>query len=667
MKKNNISRFFAALLMGFAMFMVSCEPIENGNDVEPDFPELVKKTVQAGESVSLTFDANLDWEVSVPASGIQWFWIQDGSFKTDKCSGKAGDKITVTIGVSPTEEFANTRSCEVTLTMGGKSKVIAELERLPKDMKLTVYTANVVDGEIQFVEDGSAYDYNAFEAESIDLIWTGSDFRLPIKVDANYSWTVKTPEWAVVDVPEDAESTAYVNVYGVPSKYPEEAASGKIQFMAGETVVKEYGITIPGCKDKFSYTLSGQTELDFSFKGLLKTAMGYVEGPAEATVTGTSDVRVFAVEKVDGKFVVESQEGPSWLVIDLEDYDTSSGADVLQTRNVAISVLNNEGDDREAVLFFLPPVGPDSVKDLFNETLDAVDDEFAQNAVSVIQHSSNQEYISMLTNASEMAAGGAVFQKSQDQDLYTRFGETKYAYELLYTNPYARDNARMVFTAPATSYEVRDASGNVVEEETDVDDDKKFFLSVALDEGLTGGVIDMDAEVRTTGYVVFYGDDDNVLAVVRCVFDPETVIGEVSDVAFIGESVMYAPIVGATLEHLTEGALYSQFREGDALVYHLTYKMAGFPMRISIPNTVVSHTVNPYMSKSYIRVNNNIYDEVFVNGKLGAIELIDGGVDIYMEMPEGDDFLRGNIIFADSEGTSVLILICTLDLTGGEE
>lgn len=81
----------------------------------------------------------------------------------------------------------------------------------------------------------------------------------------------------------------------------------------------------------------------------------------------------------------------------------------------------------------------------------------------------------------------------------------------------------------------------------------------------------------------------------------------------------------------------------------------------------MTHTVNPYVFKNYIRVNNNIYDEVFVNNKLGGIELVDGGVDIYLEMPEERDYMRGNIIFADAEGTTVLVLVCTLDLTGAGE
>ena len=653
MKKNNIFRLFAALLMGSAI-AVSCKPDTPVETMTPEFPEMTSHTVTPGSEVELSVTGNMDWTVSVPEESLQWYWIKDGSFKVDRISGKADEAAVVVIGVSSTEEFDADRICEVTMTMGEESKVIAKFLRPAKEKTLALYTAVVVDGEIQFVEDGSGYQYGTDEAQSVDLIWTGSDFRLPVKVDANFDWTVKTPAWAVIDVPESSVGTVDVNVYGVPSEYPLEASEGKIQFLYGETLVKEYNITIPGCEDKFSYSVDmAMTELDFNYSGQIKTAMGYVDGPVSASIYGTSGTSVFAVELVDGKYDIASAYDPAWLTVDDEPYDTTDGADVLQTRNVTISAALNEGEDRQAVIFFLPPTGWTKDDGLFTETLDAVKDEYKQYAVTVIQHSSDQEFVQMLSNASDMAAGGATFAVSEDETLYTMFGQTRYAYELVYTNQYARDNARMMFTSAVTSVKVFDEAGAEMAE---------GFLSITLDEGNSGGVIDMVSEEPAVGYVVLYGVTGNVLAVIKCTFDPSTVIGEVADVAFVGESEMYAPMVGASLEHLTEGALYNQYKEGESLVYHLTYTMEGMPMRISIPNNVVSYTVNPYASKNYIRINNNIYDEVFVNGKLGGIELIDGGIDIYMEMPEGRNYLRGNIIFSDAEGNYSLVLICTLDL-----
>ena len=641
MKKNNISGFFAALVMGSALFAASCEKPSEETPV-PEFPQLIEKTVAPGESVTIPVQANMDWEISVPENGLQWFWIQDGAFQLYRLSGKAGE-AEVVIGVSSTEEFDNDRVCEVTMKMGGESKVIARLVRPSKEKHLTVYAAVVVDGEVQFNETGDSYLYETEEAESVDMIWTGAEFRLPIKVESNYNWSIKTPEWARVDVPSDGVGEKNLIVYGVPSAYPLDAASGKLQFMSGEKVVKEYTVNIPGCKDIFSYKMDMSiTELEFNYQGQIKVATGFIDGPASGYVSGADGIRVIALSRNESGFLTDA---PSWLEVNVAEYDRTEGADVLQQRNFTVSVALNEGDNRHAALLFLPPTLTAAASDLFEGT--EIKEEYQQYAVPVTQLSSDQEFISMLANPSDMAAGGATFAVSENEDLYNRFGQTRYAYELVYTNQYARDNARMIFTSAVTSYKVFDENG---------------FLSMTLDEDMKGGVVDMVSETAQTGHVVLYGATGNVLAVIECRFDPEEIIGEVADVAFIGESVMYAPMVGATLEDVSEDPSFSQYREGQALVYHLRYTMPAMPMTISIPSSIKKHTVNPYMFRHNIRVNDLKYDEDFVNGVLGGVALVDGGVTIYMEMPEGRDYLRGNIIFSNSADETILVLVCTLDL-----
>lgn len=641
MKKNKISGFFAALVMGSALFAASCEKPSEETPA-PEFPQLIEKTVAPGESVTIPVQANLDWEISVPENGLQWFWIQDGAFQLYRLSGKAGE-AEVVIGVSATEEFDNDRVCEVTMTMGGESKVIARLVRPSKEKHLTVYAAVVVDGEVQFNETGDSYLYETEEAESLDMIWTGSEFRLPIKVESNYNWSIKTPEWARVDVPSDGVGEKNLIVYGVPSAYPLDAASGKLQFMSGEKVVKEYVVNIPGCKDIFSYKMDMSiTELEFNYQGQIKVATGFIDGPASGYVSGADGIRVIALSRNESGF---STDAPSWLEVNVAEYDRTEGADVLQQRNFTVSAALNEGDNRHAALLFLPPTLTAAASDLFEGT--EIKEEYKQYSVPVTQLSSDQEFISMLANPSDMAAGGATFAVSENEDLYSRFGQTRYAYELVYTNQYARDNARMIFTSAVTSYKVFDENG---------------FLSMTLDEDMKGGVVDMVSETAQTGHVVLYGTEGNVLAVIECRFDPEEIIGEVADVAFIGESVMYAPMVGATLEDVSEDPSFSQYREGQALVYHLRYTMPAMPMTISIPSSIKKHTVNPYTFRHNIRVNDLKYDEDFVNGVLGGVALVDGGVTIYMEMPEGRDYLRGNIIFSNSADETILVLVCTLDL-----
>ena len=651
MKTKNI--ILAAIAASSVLF--SCQ--EPTPEIEPIFPESVTKTVKSGEEVVISFNANMDWALSVPENTLNTFWLDDNGFSTYKVTGKAAEGINVTINVSDVESFED-QTCDVTLTMGASSQVIAKIIKSSKEPVLSVYAVEMEEGEVKYAEDGEGYLYEGSEATDIDLFWTGSDFRLPIMVVSNFSWTYEAPEWISIDVPENSADTVKVNVFGVPSKYPLEATSGKIKFKFADKVVKEYNISIPGCEDIYSHSVGmSLTELIFNYSGGFKTVTGFLDGPATATVSGTKDVDVFAVEIVDGEYILDGQSGPSWLTLDVDPFDSSEGADVLQTRNVSISVAQNEGEERNAAIFFMPPTGWSSKEDLFNEDMKSVKEEYIKYMLPVTQLSMNQDFILMLTAPSEMAANGAEFSATADQTLYEKFGTTKYAYDLVYTHRYASDYARMVFATPVTSYKVYDLSGK------DMTDSEDFFLSVSLADDLSSGVILMNTDQAASGYVVFMGSSNNVLAAVKCVLNPDNEIGEVADVYFMGESEQYAPMVGATLEFITEGTLYDRYKEYGVPIYHLTYTTENMPMLLYIPQNIKSYMPNPYALIDNFRINNQYFDD-------GTFEIIDGGVQVYMEMPEGKSKITGNIMFYTSKSPSneymALVLAVTMDLTASE-
>ena len=135
-KSKMKTNFFkiAAIFAGLALTVASC----NGTDPEqpkPVFPsEKIQKTVLAGESVNVEFDANLDWELSLSGEGVlTYFWIDDAGSRESKISGKAG-KQNVKVVFSEDEELDNNRKCIVKLTMGGETQEIAQIDRLLDDI-----------------------------------------------------------------------------------------------------------------------------------------------------------------------------------------------------------------------------------------------------------------------------------------------------------------------------------------------------------------------------------------------------------------------------------------------------------------------------------------------------------------------------------------------------
>lgn len=234
MKTRNI---FLAVLAASALFF-SCEKPQPDGPDGPDvpnqvvtFPEVVKNfEVKPGETLTIKFTPAKDWSVSVPSENLQWFWIADGSFKVDKLSGKASEKeVTVTIGVSETEEFDTNRSCDVTLAIGDESKVIAQYMRPAKERTLAVY-----------MPEGTE------EVEAVTVDWSAEEagFRATLRVESNYEWTVAYPEWLTVNVPEKTVGVVDLVLTGESL----EEVSGKLQFKAGDAVIKEITVTLPSCK-----------------------------------------------------------------------------------------------------------------------------------------------------------------------------------------------------------------------------------------------------------------------------------------------------------------------------------------------------------------------------------------------------------------------------------
>lgn len=799
----NIFKSFAAFA-AVAMTLVSCGekpapvgPDEPQGQLKPVFPSVVEdNAVAPGSSLTLSFDANMDWTVTVPSENLQWFWIDDNSFKVDKVSGKVAEgskeKVTVQIGVSETEEFDKNRSCEVTLTMGGESKVIAKYMRPAKEMVLAVYAAKVEDGvfvldeaggyvyesaaassadmlwsaedadfrlpvkieancewtadvpdwmelqiegstvgvvetvlkgasveaasgEVVFASAGKSlgtltvnvpscadvavysalidengefvfdesgeYAYTEEPVEAIRLVWPGTDFRIPVYVDAKCDWTVELPEWLTIRYPEEAPAgkagKKAVVLVGDPMKYPLEDETGKMIFKYDGQTVREVAVTIPGCADKFSFGLDmSLTEWEFNAAGELKTSVGFQELDASAWFFGTEAAGIAVVEMKDGKV---TGHAPEWLEVDVQQY--VKGDEVLQQRSVTARPSVNEDEAREAYLFFL--------KDPDVEFINAdgtVSEDMMKYAVHIIQHGSDMDYVTVLSSESDMASAGVTFEPTTNPRLESYFGETKYIYEMTYNNVYARDAARMSFAKPYTSFKIFDSArkdmtlteGFWLKFTPDKKDEDKD-QDGELDIDKTGGVIDMYMDMdtpsnETTGYVVFYDAAGNVLAIIQCVYDPEVVVNDIV-VEFTEMSAQYAQMAGASLEHVTEGPIYDQFSEGMYTVYHLTYKMEGMPLKVKVPASVKKHNVNPYSYKSYFRVNNVIYDEYFgPEDILGEVELDDeSAVEVYMNRPEQqiqigklelpENVYMAVINFNDRADNVVFVLVCTLDLS----
>ena len=302
-----------ALIAASIVSAVSCDepqPIEE--PAAPVFPELVENyTVQTGDTLALTFTPNLDWELTVPEDTMDFFWLIDEGFQYSKLSGKASEEaVTVFVGAGKAD-FENHTST-VKLTMGGETHIIAKymIPALEKTVKVVPCQLDEY-GSWVFDKNGG-YAYEPEDSGMINLVYSGSDFRMPVKVVSNFEYTVEFPAWAQADLPEKTVGENEFCIYGVPSEYPLAETSDKFVIKSGTEVIAEYKITIPGCSDIISHGVEIVSSIKFNEFGQYITLVSFEDGPVNAWVEGVKDVKVFAVEKSEGKYSVDGA-APSWL------------------------------------------------------------------------------------------------------------------------------------------------------------------------------------------------------------------------------------------------------------------------------------------------------------------------------------------------------------------
>ena len=721
-------RNYIALFMCAALMAVSCQ--EKDGPVtkdDPTFPQLIENyNVQAGSTLTVTFTPNYDWKISIPTELRQWFWIKDGSFVASELSGKASSEpVEVKIGVSETQEFDKNFSCDVTLTMDGRSEVIARFMLPAKERTLEVtseqmvsdvialawsaedadfralvqvtsntewnvetpewlyvnvpetttgvvdlvftgeslvdatgtvvfkagdtvlkeigfsvpscadfalYNAKMSEGEFEYGEEGE-YAWTEEPVSKINMAWLGADFRMPIHIDSKCNWTVELPEWLTVELPDITAGVVSTTLLGVPSKYPLNDTEGKVVFKFGDTVISEINVFMPGCQDIMSFIVSmSLTELEYNYIGEVNTSTGYISSLATATLNGVKGVRIFAIETTGGKV---GAENPDWFTYEMTPWDNSTEAPVMQDRSFTFKVTENTGDARSAVLFVLPPSVTAAAGELFNADA-TVKSEYSKYALNVRQASMHyDDYITVNVNpAAEFAYSFEKAETQKAEQLTAAFGATDHVYTLSYESPYSRDEAFMTMTIPFLSYKVFSADDFV----TDRSEEEGFWLSFMTAgetdnngvESYNYGVVDMynnemplPAE-PTVGYVVFYGSNDKVLAIVECIspVKEEEQLPEIPEGAFEdedGDTVenadMYfadkaaAANAKATLVRVletTDKSTKEEMAKG-AIVLKLTVP-ADTPVEIALTQACNYYQM-PYALGSYISVNGEAYSE----------------------------------------------------------
>ena len=370
MRKHFLTTLIAGLA-GVVFSATSCDPAESTPD--PVFPDFVEKTVAAGETVELSFSANQDWTVSIPAAEAgTYFRLTDGSTKSFAVKGEAGDH-TVSVVVIGEQDFEN-HELTVSMTMGDRTEDIAKitLSALERSMSISRAVFNADKTDFATGEDGS-YEYEQIAADSeIELIWPASisladnPYRNYILVDSSVEWAVsEKADWISFS---PASGSAGQTVVEISCNLSDLSLEEGVD-LTGTFTVSGEGVspTVLNVKAASAYGLSkfvGIPEdkvLAFDADGIYQGQGGM--GPFYGNVVSGEP---FMYCYSDMPYMVKEVSGRN-SIFDITDDWSAEQNGGLQIRDFSISMTENTSEEtRSAQLLAIPESVSNSIGGIFN-------------------------------------------------------------------------------------------------------------------------------------------------------------------------------------------------------------------------------------------------------------------------------------------------------------
>ena len=514
--KTNFLKAVMALLGVGCILATSC--LQNQETLKPVFPEnKVVKTLSAGESADIEFEANQDWTLKVQGEGAgNYFGIIDEGIMETSVSGKAGHQ-TVTVGFSADEDFDVDRVCAVVLEMGGESREIALLTKMRGNRKLDIYVALIDDYGYKTSGDGYVYGEVSVPSLTLSTFVGKADYTLPIKVVSNFKWLLNTNSQFVNASVTEANAEGEETEVLLSLLTDESLAAGAtidIKFLTSEeegAPAYTYQLTIPAFGQRME--IDNQSTLHFNKEGqhLMPTG-SFADQPGICYVLGPKGSVIKALEWNAEKGWYETSFA-SWVHTELP-FDEEKG--YLQQATAQITVDANDGAERYADLIVLPvSLASLTVDNLLNSERDAIKDEYKQYVIDtrLVQDGSKPDFVSFDTSMSEPYCAtlepGAGWMEDQFQ--------TSSVYTLTYSDEYSE--CVLQFLDGVSSYEIYDFDCNRLSASAM----ETFWLEVNLFQNNTRGRVSMYPDAYQPSdnedpesYIVLNDAEGNALAAIQC-------------------------------------------------------------------------------------------------------------------------------------------------------
>ena len=549
--KTNFWKFAAAFVVGLSA-AVACQKDSEPEKIAPVFPsEVIEQNVEAGATVEVTFDANQDWELSIPAAEQNKYWLDDAGVPASKVTGKAGAQ-TVSVVFSEDQYYDANVLCEVTLSMGGQSKVIAKFTRLAINRTLEVYTAETS-------EWGFKNTYTAEKATALALTTFEGDvtYTQRIKVLANFNWNLSLPEWCEGQIKVAAGETAPESLSGTAGQAVEIELVGKLtaavkagasdfaRFIdaADNTKSEQLALTLPAFENRLEVT--DPNTMEFS-------ADGSADGMAVGYVLGMDGFVVRALEwDAEGGYHI-CHSYANWVTAEFAG--ASEGEEIFVQKSFTLGVEVNNGAARCADIFVFPASMAETASLSICVETDpncGIKPEYKEYCVGrLTQKGETLPFITLYNNmedeydqynpwqATLEPAADASWWHYDIHESIANLG-TNNKLTLTYSHPDAF--AALQFAGEYASYKIYDYDTNEVAE----NDEENFWMTYLFMSGNGMGRISMNPEsfvapdldgngapdsIDPESYIVFFDADGNALAAVQCKYSSAPSGGNASEI-----------------------------------------------------------------------------------------------------------------------------------------
>ena len=610
--KSNFLKAAIALLGAGCILATSC--LKNQETLKPVFPEnKVVKTLFAGESTDIEFEANQDWTLKVQGEGAgNYFGIIDEGILEVSVSGKAGSQK-VTVGFSADEDFDVDRVCTVILEMGGESKEIAQLTKMRGNRVLNIYAAVV--GEFDFKKSEESYEYPQETASSLTLVtFAGkSTYTLPVKVVSNFKWLLNTGSQfvtaSVTEANADDEATEVILSLTTDESLA-EGTTIEIKFLASEeegAAAYPYQLTIPAFGERMEIDCA--STLYYNAEGQLKMPTGsFADQPGICHVLGSKGSVIRALDwNNDGGYY--ELAFASWVNPTMP-FDDDKG--YLQNVTGEITVKANTGAERYADILVLPAKYANlKAENLCNEQGTDILDDYKKYLVTKENEAGELAPVRLVQEGKSVDPGEGTTDfvvLDPDYDNYkatlTKIKEehwlsdkTDKIFKLVYSGK--DSESRLRFAKEVAKYEIYDYDNQLVSAEDEVN----FWLSCSLyGNPKISGNVTMDPDkfnnqwaAAIESFIYIYDSNNKLLCILDCYYD-ESSSGEEGDLFTITQG-------DGTITPITSGDLY----EGICSNYNIDADKV-FDITVSSATTIIQSSVAVSGSNLYTLDGNKVND-----------------------------------------------------------